>query len=342
MKLSVIVPVYNVEKFLPRCLDSLLRQGMEAGEWEVICVNDGSPDGSAAILADYEKKYPGIFRVITQENQGLSGARNTGMKVAQGEWIAFVDSDDYVIDGGYRYLLDNFCTHQKHDVLHFQYRMVFTDGLTLSDPEAKPDGKILYDGDGAEAYNKYDLSYVWNKLFRHQFLIEHHLEFEKILYEDNLFNFCLFRCHPRLVTVSSNIIRYEQGNASSIIHTVNKERVLKEFKDLQYLINLMNHNLEEVPELAPAIGLNLKRYYITYSKKLCRLKLTRDEWLHYTRMLRPQSDVLLDYKKESTALGRAIMWERSHSLRSYFMYRLVYSAMHLWYDGGLRKLLIRF
>ena len=109
MKLSVIVPVYNVERFLPRCLDSLLRQGMEAGEWEVICVNDGSPDNSAAILAEYEKKYPDVFKVITQENQGLGGARNTGTALAQGEWIAYLDSDDYIIDGAYRYLLDHFC-----------------------------------------------------------------------------------------------------------------------------------------------------------------------------------------------------------------------------------------
>ncbi len=101
MKLSVIVPAYNVEKFLPRCLDSLLRQGLEVGEYEVICVNDGSPDNCAQILAEYEQKYPGIFRVITQENRGLGEARNTGMKVAQGEYIAFVDSDDYVVDGGW-------------------------------------------------------------------------------------------------------------------------------------------------------------------------------------------------------------------------------------------------
>ena len=82
MKLSVIVPVYNVEKFLPRCLDSLLRQGLEVGEYEVICVNDGSPDGSAAILAEYEKKHPEVFKVITQENRGSGAARNAGLKVA--------------------------------------------------------------------------------------------------------------------------------------------------------------------------------------------------------------------------------------------------------------------
>ena len=67
MKLSVIVPVYNVEKFLPRCLDSLIRQGLSADEYEVICVNDGSPDNRAQILADYEQKHPDIFRVIMQE-----------------------------------------------------------------------------------------------------------------------------------------------------------------------------------------------------------------------------------------------------------------------------------
>ena len=290
MKLSVIVPVYNVEKFLPRCLDSLLRQGLEVGEYEVICVNDGSPDNCAQILAEYEQKYPGIFKVITQENRGLGEARNTGMKVAQGEWITFVDSDD----------------------------------------------------DGVEAYNKDDLSHVWNKFFRHQFLLEHNLEFEKIFYEDNLFNFCLFRCHPRLVIVSCNLIRYEQGNADSIIHTLNKEHVFREFNDLHYLINLMRHKLEDVPELAPAIRLNLKGYYNTISKKTCRISLNYNEWSHYTRILRHDSAVLLNYKKETTTLGRIIMWLRSHSLRSYFIYRVAYGFMILWRDCGVKKLFIHY
>ena len=109
MKLSVIVPVYNVEKFLPRCLDSLLRQGLEVGEYEVICVNDGSPDGCGKILADYERKHPDLINVITQKNGGLSAARNTGMLRARGEYLVFIDSDDYVVDGAFRYLYDHFC-----------------------------------------------------------------------------------------------------------------------------------------------------------------------------------------------------------------------------------------
>ena len=340
MRLSVIVPVYNVEKFLPRYLDSLLRQDLQAEEYEVICVNDGSPDGCGAILAEYGQKHPDIFKVITQENGGLSAARNTGMKVAQGEYITFIDSDDYVIDGAYRYLLDHFCAEQKPDVLHFQYRSVLTDGITLADPEAKPDGKILFDGDGVEAYNKDKLSCVWNKFFRRQFLQEHHIEFEILLFEDNLFNFCVFRCHPRLIIVSSSIVRYEQGNTGSIIHTRDKERVIVQLRDLHYLITLMNHYLEEVPELASAIEINLKNFHDTFSKKLCCIDLTHDEWSYHTRMLRPDNIPLLDDKKESTALGRLILWLTSHSLSSYFIYRLAYSFMTLWHDVGVRKLFI--
>ena len=91
MLLSVIVPVYNVERYLPRCLESLLRQGLEAEEYEVICVNDGSSDNSALVLTDYAQLYPRIVKVIHQRNQGLGPARNTGMAAAQGEYIAFVD-----------------------------------------------------------------------------------------------------------------------------------------------------------------------------------------------------------------------------------------------------------
>ena len=89
MEISVIVPVYNTEKFLRRCLDSLINQTFK--DLEIICVNDGSADGSGDIL----KEYSGI-RVINQENRGLSGARNTGIQAARGRFIGFVDSDDWV------------------------------------------------------------------------------------------------------------------------------------------------------------------------------------------------------------------------------------------------------
>ncbi len=91
--ISIIIPVYNVEKYLRRCLDSVLNQTFT--DWEAICVNDGSPDGSAAILSAYAAR-DARFKVITQENGGLSDARNTGIKHATGEYILYLDSDDFI------------------------------------------------------------------------------------------------------------------------------------------------------------------------------------------------------------------------------------------------------
>lgn len=90
---SVIIPVYNVERYLRRCLDSVLAQTFQ--NWEAICVNDGSPDNSAAILAEYSAR-DGRFKVVDKENGGLSDARNAGMGVATGEYVLFLDSDDFI------------------------------------------------------------------------------------------------------------------------------------------------------------------------------------------------------------------------------------------------------
>ena len=95
-KISVIVPVYNVEKYLRRCLDSIFAQ--QYPDAEVICVNDGSTDTSPAILEEYAAKH-GNLRIVTQPNRGLGAARNAGMDAARGEYIFFVDSDDFLAPG---------------------------------------------------------------------------------------------------------------------------------------------------------------------------------------------------------------------------------------------------
>ena len=90
--ISIIVPVYNTEKYLCNCLDSILAQSYN--NWEAICINDGSTDKSMSILEDYAKKDKRI-KIINQENKGLSETRNIGMKKAKGDYIMFLDSDDF-------------------------------------------------------------------------------------------------------------------------------------------------------------------------------------------------------------------------------------------------------
>lgn len=122
MKLSIIVPVYNVADYLPKCLDSLLVQDLPQNEYEIIVVNDGSTDNSGNIAQQYADKYANIT-LINQANQGLSGARNTGIKCAKGDYIQFVDSDDYLEEN----VLGGLMTQVEKDnldVLRFKYQNV--------------------------------------------------------------------------------------------------------------------------------------------------------------------------------------------------------------------------
>ena len=330
MKLSVIVPVYNVEKFLPRCLDSLLRQGMEVGEWEVICVNDGSPDGSAKILAEYEQKHPDIFKVVTRENQGLGGARNVGTALAQGEWVTYLDSDDYVVDGGYRYLLDHFCGEDedgvKLDVLCYSFRPIYTDGSTLADPDAKPDGEMMFEGDGVEAFNRWTRVTVWTKFYRRSFLQGHHIESENVVYEDSLFSFDAFCLHPHTRVVSSSIVRYENGNANSIQKTADKESVLVHLNDLYYNIKRIQRYLEEgKKELAPAANRLINGFQRIYYKKILSVSLTYNEWKRYTQVqnvLRMSDKSLIS--QETTLTGKVVAWLKQMAGHSYPEYRFVH------------------
>jgi glycosyltransferase involved in cell wall biosynthesis len=102
--ISIIVPVYNTEKYLRRCLDSIVAQTFK--DYECIIVDDGSTDGSAAICDEYEKK-DSRFKVLHKENEGVSAARNVGIEYAEGEFITFVDSDDYLSSVYLRDLYDN-------------------------------------------------------------------------------------------------------------------------------------------------------------------------------------------------------------------------------------------
>lgn len=124
MMISIIIPVYNTEKYLPVCLDSVLNQTLR--DLEVICVDDGSSDGSAQILADYAAR-DGRVRVLTQANRGLTAARNAGAAAARGDWVGFVDSDDTVQPDMFERLLENAVKYNA-DISHCGLNYIFPDG----------------------------------------------------------------------------------------------------------------------------------------------------------------------------------------------------------------------
>jgi glycosyltransferase involved in cell wall biosynthesis len=325
MKLSIIVPVYNVEKYLPRCLDSLLCQGMRIGEWEVICVNDGSTDNCAEILSEYAQKDPEIFKIISQENRGLGEARNKGLRMAQGEWITFVDSDDYIVDGGYKYLLDHFCK-EDYDVVAFENYYVHTDGVERKYSDVPLTGTILYEGDGVEGHNRFEMPHVWSKFYRRMFLQEYGVVFTSVYFEDLLFNFQLFRCEPHLIYVDSKVYGYERDNVNSLMHRTQRQIVLAQLDGLLYCTEYMNNylrkgNKEMEPAALRCIRICMDHFY----RKAFRIHLTWKEWRNLTVRLQklPIHQTTPVYASNKAYKRVAMMKNLSGS--SYVVYALVSS-----------------
>lgn len=122
MKLSIVVPIYKVEPYLPKCVESLLAQDLPKEDYEIILVDDGSPDRCGEICDAYVARYVNV-KVVHRKNGGLSAARNTGIEVAQGEYVQFVDSDDYLEPNVLKALVEKMDS-DKLDILRFNYQNV--------------------------------------------------------------------------------------------------------------------------------------------------------------------------------------------------------------------------
>ena len=141
MLLSVIVPVYNVEKYLSKCVDSLLNQNLLPEEYEIILVDDGSTDRSGDICDEYAMHHSNV-KAIHQQNGGLSVARNTGIQVAAGKYVQFVDSDDYLEPNVLKSLVEKMKLEDL-DVLRFNYRNVNEQGEEIA-PNKDPKRWVSY------------------------------------------------------------------------------------------------------------------------------------------------------------------------------------------------------
>lgn len=127
MKLSVIIPVYNVENYLSKCIESVLCPELE--DYEIITVNDGSTDSSPEICAEYAARYPGIVVNVNKENGGLGSARNAGIEAARGEYLLFLDSDDYICENGIKEIYS--CLAEDFDIAIFDFVTVDESGRQM-------------------------------------------------------------------------------------------------------------------------------------------------------------------------------------------------------------------
>ena len=216
--ISVLVPVYNVEKYLERCLDSVLEQQFD-GSLEVICVNDGSTDSSGEILEEYSKRYPNL-KIINQKNQGLASARLSAINTAKGEYIGFVDSDDCIGEGYFQKLYSEAKKHNADIVATTKVLMCGSNPIpAIKDCGISRDAKII-EGKDDRARIIITTGICWNKIYKKSFLDKYDIcHFGNAPGTDNYFTTCSV-IRANIIAVVHDAPYYYTMREDSITHVI--------------------------------------------------------------------------------------------------------------------------
>ena len=282
MQLSIIIPVYNVEKYIRPCLESVFRQGLEEECFEVLLVDDGTKDKSLHVIADIIGFHKNI-KILTQENQGLSAARNTGMREAKGEYVLFLDSDDLLVDNTLPILLRDAIRRSADLLIAGFVKMTdseIEDGRTVEQKEHLP-----VEMTGQEAFVNVlnpRQCYVWRALYRREFLSGNDIHFiHGIYFEDVPYTTECYLKAGRCVITNYIFYIYRQRN-NSIVSAINKKKVMDFNHVLASLWEMRQWKLSESEQrkLMDTIfsTFSVEMWYVSHSKELLaeRKEITAD------------------------------------------------------------------
>lgn len=226
-QLSIIVPIYNVEKYVRACMESIYRQGLDEDRFEVIIVNDGTKDRSMEVIADIIQQHSNIS-VINQENQGLSVARNNGIAAAKGEYILMPDSDDLLIEKSLKPLLEK-ALETKADLVVADYLRMTDEEIEHIMTRSTQHTEFNYKETSGEQLFLEDLNpshcYVWRTLFRREFLIRNNLTFVPGIYiQDVPFTHECYLKASKCIKTSWLLNIYRRGRKESATYSFNKNK----------------------------------------------------------------------------------------------------------------------
>ena len=238
-KLSIIIPVYNTADYLKECLNSVI--SIPIPNKEIIIINDGSTDNSLTIINEYVGEN---IIVVTTSNEGLSAARNCGLNISSGEYILFIDSDDYVLPDKILTLVE-MADEYKTDVLLGRYLKCTETGELLPESTTMSiidtsltTGEMLYNG---RSLNDATIIVACLKLCRRDFLLKHQIFFIKGLYhEDVVFSFLCSKYATRFFQTNIVFYIYRQ-RAASIVHTPSKKKQIHKL----FIASYISANVEE-------------------------------------------------------------------------------------------------
>ena len=244
MLLSIIIPIYKVEKYIRGTLESIYCQGCSEAKFEVICVNDGTPDKSMQIVNEYVSCHSNL-RVVNQKNQGLSCARNAGLRVAQGDYVWFVDSDDKVAKRSLKQLERIIINNPNIDFFGFNICKVQEDSKieSIEHIVLRKKDKCLYGQcvNVNQLIHKTHVAPVQRFVFRKAFLDKCHLEFyPKILHEDKEFMVRAFFLAEKVMLINYSPYYYLVRNSGSIMSSIDvrsiysKMTIIDSFQKFKY------------------------------------------------------------------------------------------------------------
>ena len=246
MKVSIVIPVYNVEKYIRQCLESVINQTLK--DIEIIVVNDGTKDNSMKIVEEYLSDER--IKIINKENGGLSSARNAGMREAQGKYIYFIDSDDFADKEVLSTLYEN-SENEKMDIVFSNFS--YYNDKTKKEKRAKfifPFKEKISKG-YYYLYNGEEIN-VWNRLYKKDFLEKYNFQFiEGIIYEDQDFGFKTIILAEKIKYVANYGYKYRVEREGSIMSSQKKEKSLKSVQILKREMSkfFSNINLNEFQKI---------------------------------------------------------------------------------------------
>lgn len=300
MKFSIVIPVYNVEKYLEQCLQSVKNQAFT--DFEVICINDGSTDDSLKIIQDLSCADLQL-KIINQENAGLSAARNAGIRAAKGDYIFLLDSDDYIAENALEVLAKNI---DNQDFIFFNGQRFFENGHIETPDENIFENRMT----GWQYYNKYALiqrkfHFVCAvlRLYRREFLIENNLFFQQGIYhEDNLFTpiCCYF---AKNVKVIPDILYFYRIREGSITQKANKKSIFD-------IVNVAN---------------SLSEFFI--AKNMDKSVIYREIAGEYFKGFMP--DEIKKYGNNDRQLRQQINWDYFKTVAQYRRHKTIYQLLKI-------------
>ena len=307
MKLSVITPLYNADKYIRKCVESVYKQDLDLSEFELIIVNDGSKDNSLEVALSLSKEYPNII-VLDQENQGEGGARNTALKHAKGEYILCLDSDDYLEPHSISPLL-HFALDNDVEILFYDIIMIYEGGV-------KKETSLIYNKDkcnkiltGKEAIALYRYHHsVCTSLFKRSFIVKHGVSFSPSIWgTDVLFITTLLLQAKRVYRSDKMCYNYVMHNPHAVTFKKNENPTHNmKIADARFFVSIKLSDMIRVDnsntpkETAFVINNSIRLFTLFGINKLIKSKNTTTVLLDRIKKLQennlyPIGDIKYDY-----------------------------------------------